>query len=135
MVQTPSPPTLTRKTRVKEELIPLDERAFCYYKNGSLRGTGGLGRGSASKKAESRAVVSMVNVINKETLSDTQKVQALRKASTHHLSRRIFQSAGMIDDNKYQAMKHVLNQMRKIVADASKATQKRGEQVIRRDPW
>ena len=101
---TPAPPYLTRKTR--KDLIPLDERSFCYYKDGSIRGTGELGRGTAATKAENRAVLGIVNVVNNPKLSDRQKVHALRKASTHHLSRRIFHSAGLIDDKKYKAMKH-----------------------------
>ena len=39
IAEPPLPPTLTRKTRAKD-LIPLDKRAFCYYKNGTLQGTG-----------------------------------------------------------------------------------------------
>ena len=110
ILQMPPHPTLTRRTRVKTtELIPLDEKAFCYHKDGRVRGDGKLGRSTASSKAESRAVLAIVKVINKDSLNDKQKVQALRKASTHKDSRHIFHSAGLVDVKEYETMKHGFN--------------------------
>ena len=125
--QTPPPPTLSKYTRVKEnEIIPLDEQAFCYHRDGRIRGTGELSRGSASKKAENRAVLAIAHLINNPKLSDKQKVYALRKASTHHLCRRIFHSAGLIDGERYEAMKHFFSQIKKLVQEATATDDRRG---------
>ena len=107
--QTPLPPTFSKDTRLQlDEIIPLDEKAFCHYRrDGSIQGTGDLTRGSAAKKAEFQAIfLEIVNLVNTPKLRDRQKVQALRKASAHHLSRRIFHSVGLIDIKRYEAMKH-----------------------------
>ena len=73
--QTPPPPTLSKDKRLKSaEIIPLDEMAFCYDRDGSIQGIGELGRGSAPKKAENQAILEIFNLINTPKLSDKQKV-------------------------------------------------------------
>jgi len=79
----------------------------------------GLGRGSAATKAENRAVLDLVKFVNNDKLSNKQKVQALRKASTHHQSRLIFQSAGLIDNKEYDRMKHWFNQIQKMLQEST----------------
>ena len=123
----PAQTPLSKDTRLKsDEIIPLDEKAFCYYRDGSIWGTGELTRGSAAKKAKNRAVLDLVHLINNPKLNDKQKVQALRKASTHHQCRRIFHSAGLIDDKRYEAMKHFFNQIKKLVVEATATDDIRG---------
>ena len=126
-VQMPAPPTLSKDTRVKvDEVIPLDEQAVCYHRDGRMWGTGELSRGSASKKAKNRAVLAIAHLINSPKLSDKQKVYALRKASTHHLSMRIFHSAGLIDNKRYDAMKHFSKRIKKLVQEATATDDRRG---------
>ena len=127
--QKPPLPTLSKDmTQVKaNDIIPLDEKAFCYHRDGIIQGTSELSRGSASKKAKNRAVLAATaHLINNPKLSDKQKVYALRKAFTHHLSRRIFHSAGLIDNKRYETMKYFFNQIKKLVQEATATDDRRG---------
>ena len=51
-------------------------------------------------------------------MNDKQIVISLRKASTHHLVRHYFKSAGLIDVIEFETMKHMTQQMKKLILKA-----------------
>ena len=121
---------LTRKTKVKAiEIIPLDENAFCYKKDGvTVRGTGVMARGSAPAKAKSRSVRRLSEAIKSEQklCNDKQIVLSIRTLSTHHSVRHYFRSAGLIDEKDYIELKKMSTQMKNVLEDLNSTEKSRG---------
>ena len=97
----PPPPKLTKRTKVPvKNLIPLEENAFDFKQDGTTRQSTKENNTTAARSALSRAVKRLNIAINSPSLNDKQRVVAHRSDSTHHKSRRFFQSAGLSDVKK-----------------------------------
>ena len=82
----PPPPKLTARTKVaKKNLIPVEEDAFEYRKDGITPRTTKENT-AAGRMALYRAVKRLNIAINSPSLNDKQRVVALRTVSTHHKS-------------------------------------------------
>ena len=66
-------------------------------------------RGSATR-AKERADITIVNHLTNERLTKEQKILALREASKHPKARLHFKSAGLIDSDELETLRHMISQ-------------------------
>ena len=113
---------MTKDTTIRDEdLIPLDREAFRFKKDGSTRAGNNIhGWNGSATRAKNRAVTSIVNFLNKLQLTPQQKVLALREASTHPQARVLFKSAGLIDCDDVDTLKHMVSQSDKLIGSVMK---------------
>ena len=90
----PAPPVLSRYTRKTGNLIPYNKKAFEVKKNGTTRSEK---NNTGAQSAQSRAIRKLGDMIEDPLLSDKQKIEVLRVASTSKILRHYFKSAGLID--------------------------------------
>ena len=103
-----------------EQLIPLDKEAFRFKKDGSMReGHDILGRSGSATRAMTQAVGQAVEICTKNpSQTPEQMALALRERSTHPEARLFFKSAGLIDRDKFDTLKHVMSQRGKLLDTA-----------------
>ena len=115
-------PRLSGKTRPKGELIPLDRYAFGFKRNFTIRKRIDIyGPHGSATRAKNRAVSSMISSIINPKLTSHQIVFALREASVHPIARLFFKSAGLIDCEELDTLKHMISNCDKFLGKALKS--------------
>ena len=95
------------------------------YKRQTIR-TASTKFGNAASKAKSRAVLNIIDSIRNSKLNEEQQVLALRTAAVHPELRLHFKSAGLIDVDEYETLKHTTNQMKTLIQKVVETEKKQG---------
>ena len=101
-------------------MIRIDPNCFDYHTDGMRRTP------VAAHRAKSRAIKAIINAILNQNLTQQQRALSLQESLLHSDVRLLGKSAGVIDNDRYNAYKYIIRNMHNVMTKARTTKKSKG---------